>query len=275
MNEGWQRATLAEKISERAQKQGPAPIRHLLSHEAAGLKVDWEFSAPQEWLEVRAKGEDADAFLNLLKDKFGETPQQHSKMERWDVRRGFVVSSGRVGFGVYVDLGITEPTRKDALYPLHRMRAQLADGAMMSCREILEENALADDFPIKALVTELDGERFTVELADETHELFVSWKNLPFDRVLALSATKDVVEAAVKNARLEYDVIKVEPLSLFAHCLVCKIGTDAPGVIARIGNRLRGVALVSYRAKAGQISTAKTLQATPTVLQSKKPSVEG
>ncbi len=258
MNEGWQKATLAEKISERAQKQGPDPIIRLLSREAAGLKVDWEFSAPQEWLEVKAKGEDADAFLNLLRDRFGETPRQHSKIERWDVRRGFIVGSGRVGFGVYVDLGITEPTRKDALYPLHRMRAQLADGAMISCREILEVNALADEFPVKVFIIEVDGERFTVELSDETRELFASWKKFPFDRVITLGATKDAVEAAVKNARLEYDVIKVEPLSIFTHCLVCKIGTDAPGVIARVGNRLRGVGLVSYRAKVGQISVAKT-----------------
>ena len=265
MNEGWQTATLAEKISEKAQKQGPAPIQRLLSREAVGLKVDWEFSAPQEWLEVRAKGEDADAFLNLLQNKFKEAPRQASKIERWDVRRGFIVGSGRVGFGVYVDLGITEPTRKDVLYPLHRMRAQLADGAVTPSREILEENALTDDFPVKVLVTEIDGERFTVELADETRELLLSWKKLPFDRVVALGATKDLVEAAVNSARLEYDVIKVEPLSVFAQCLVCKIGTDAPGVIARIGNRLRGVGLVSYRAKVGQISPAKTSPGSPTV----------
>ncbi len=258
MNEGWRTATLAEKISERVQKQGPGPVRRLLSQEAAGLEVDWEFSAPREWLEVRAKGEDADAFLNLLKDRLGEAPRQHSKIERWDVRRGFIVGSGLVGFGVYVDLGIVEPARKDALYPLHRMRAQLADGAMMPCREILEESALADDFPVKVLLTEIDGERFTVELADETRELFISWKKLPFDRVVALGATRDVVEAAVRNAGLEYDVIKVEPLSVFAHCLVCKIGTDAPGVIAGIGNRLWGVGLASYRAKVGRISAEKT-----------------
>ncbi len=260
MNGGWQRATLAEKISERAKRQGPDAIQRLLSREAAGLKVDWEFSAPEEWLEVRAKGEDADAFLNLLKDKFGETPQQHSKVERWDVRRGFIVGSGRVGFGVYADLGITEPLRKDALYPLHRMRAQLADGTMLPCREILEENALADDFPVKVLVTEVDRERLTVELADETHEMFASWKSLPFDRVVALGATRGMVEAAVKNLRLDYDVIKVEPLSIFTHCLVCKLGTEAPGVIARIGSHLRGVGLVSYRAKVGQISEKARLR---------------
>ncbi|OLD01045.1 hypothetical protein AUG19_06840 [archaeon 13_1_20CM_2_54_9] len=272
MTEGWQEATLAEKISQKTQRQGPAPINRLLSREARGLKVDWEFSAPQEWLDVRAKGEDADAFLNLLRGKFGEAPRHHSNIERWDVRRGFIIGSGRIGFGVYVDVGITEPAHKDALYPLHRMRAQLADGAVTSCRELLEENALTDDFPVKVLVTEIDGERLTVELADETRELFASWKKFPFDRVIAIGATKDAVEGAVSNARIEYDVIKVEPLSIFAHCLVCKIGTDAPGVIARIGNRLGGVALVSYRTKIGQMPATKTRHLPSTVLGPRQPS---
>jgi hypothetical protein len=41
--------------------------------------------------------------------------------------------------------------------------------------------------------------------------------------------------------------VKVEGLSLFVQSILCKIGTDAPGVIAKIGKRLRGVSLNSYR----------------------------
>ncbi len=176
MAEGWRSATLAEKIPEKVLRLGPKPVWSLLSREARGLRADWEFSAPQQWLQVRARGDDADAFLNLLVEKFGEAPVHHSKVERWDVREGFITGSGRVGFGVYVDLGILEPTRKDALYPLHRMRAQLSDGIAKSSRDILKENALADYFPVTVIVTELDGEKISVELADETREQFLSWK---------------------------------------------------------------------------------------------------
>jgi len=171
-------------------------------------------------------------------------------VERWNVLKGFVTGSGRVGFGVYVDLGVTEPVRKDALYPLHRMRAQLADGAAKPCREVLDENALVDYFPLLVVMTEIDGEKLTVELADRTRDLLLSWKRLPFDRVLAVGAGRQQVENAVKSAGLQYDVIKVESLSLFVQCLICKIGTDAPGIISKIGGRLRGAGLASYRTHA-------------------------
>ncbi len=247
MAEGWQTATLAEKIPDHILRQGPQVVWRILSREARGLRVDWEISAPQQWLQVRAKGEDAEAFLNLLGEKFGEAPVMRSKVERWDVRKGFVTGAGRVGFGVYVDLGIMAPVRKDALYPLHRMRAQLSDGVAKSSREILGENALADHFPVSVIVTELQGENVSVELADETRELFLLWKKLPFDRVIATGIDRIGAEKAVRSAGLGFDVIKVETLSLLVQGLVCKMDTDAPGVIATIGNRLKGVGLAAFR----------------------------
>ena len=247
MAEGWRSATLAEKVPEQVLRQGPKPVWSLLSKEAQGLRAEWEFSAPQQWLQVRARGDDADAFLNLLVEKFGEAPVYHSKVERWDVRKGFITGSGRVGFGVYIDLGILEPTRKDALYPLHRMRAQLSDGVAKSSRDILKENALADDFPVTVIVTELDGKNISVELGDETRERFLWWKQLPFDRVIAIGVGREEAEKAVQSAKLGFDVIKVESLSLLVQCLVCKMDTEAPGVIPRIGSRLRGVGLSAFR----------------------------
>ncbi len=247
MNEGWLTAALAEKIPERIFKNGSRLLRRALENEARGLHVDWQFYSNYGWLEVAAKGEDSEAFINLLERKFGHAPREISRVQRWDVLKGFVTASGKVGFGVYVDLGVSEPVRKDALYPLHRMRAQLVDGIAKSCREIVEENALVDYFPLKVLVTEIDGEKLSVELSDETRELLLYWRKLPFDRVLAIGVGKEQVERAIRSARLHYDVIKVEPLSLGVQCLLCKIGTDAPGIIAKIGGLLGGARLASFR----------------------------
>jgi len=248
--EGWHTATLAEKIPETVLKRGPRPVWNALSGDARGLKVEWEISAPQQWLEVRVRGDDAEAFLNLLVEKYGEAPVQRSKIERWDVLPGFITGSGRVGFGVYVDVGILEPTKKDALYPLHRMRAQLADGVGKSSREIIYENGLADYFPVDVIVAELDGDKITVELADRTRDQLQQWKRLVFDRVITVGVDRDYAEKIVKTANLGLDVIKIETLSLLVHCLVCKFDTDAPGVIAKIGNRLRGVGLTAFRTPA-------------------------
>jgi hypothetical protein len=250
--EGWRIATLAEKIPETVLNRGPKPTWKVLSREAQGLKVDWEIGAPQQWLQIRARGEDAETFLNLLTEKFGEAPVLRSKVMRWDVRKGFITGSGRVGFGVYVDIGILEP-KKDALYPLHRMRAQLADGASKSSREILQQQGLADYFPVDVIVTELQGENVTVELADRTRDQLLGWNRQLFDRVIAAGIDRDYAIGVVRSTNLGFDVIKIETLSLLVQCLVCKIDTDAPGVIAKIGSRFRGVGLTAFRTPAKRL----------------------
>lgn len=248
MEEEWLTATLAQKVSPRVGNHGLQSAGRLLSREVSGLKTDWEFSVRQGWLEVRARGADAAVFLSLLKEKFGETLPLWSEVRRWDFLPGYVVGAGRYGFGVYVDLGIVQPSRRDALYPLHRMRAQLADGAVKPCREILKENVLVDDFPVRVVITAVGDGKATVELADETRNMFASWKKLPFERVIAIGATSEIVEGAVRAAKLEQDIIRIEPLSMFGQCIVCKRGTEAPGILARIGTRLKGVNLVTFRA---------------------------
>ncbi len=249
MSTGWIMASLAEKIPEQATRRGLGHLRKFLEDESQGLRVEWEFSLRKGWLNVKARGEDAEAFLNFLENRFGKSHGEFSGFEKWDSARGYIASSGKVGFGVYVDVGVFEPVARDGLYPLHRMRAQLADGISKSCREILDENGLVDDFPVTVRVIGVENQRISVELSDETRELFVSWRRLPFDRVVAIGVSASEAESALKSARLWFDVIKIEPLSMFAQCLVCKIGTDAPGVIAKIGTRLRGVRLAAVRAR--------------------------
>jgi len=230
----WQIATLAEKIPPQVLKQGSQVISRVLAEKANGLEMELDFGHQGQWLQVRARGEDADAFLNLLKQEYGEV-------------RGFVAGAGRIGYGVYVDIGIQDPRPKDALYPLHRMRAQLVDGEPKSAREILDANALVDFVPLKMIVTELEGENISVELDDGARDNLVSWRKYPFDRVIVVGADRAFVENAVRASGLQNDVVKVESLSLFVQSVLCKIGTEAPGVIAKIGNRLRGVGLKSYR----------------------------
>ena len=247
MVEEWQVATLAEKIPPQALKQGSQVIARVLAAQAKGLKMVSDFGLQGQWLQIRAKGADADAFLNLLRQEQGEAPVSRAKLGKWDIVRGFVAGAGRIGYGVYVDIGIQDPAPKDALYPLHRMRAQLADGEAKSAREILDSNALVDYVPLRMTVTEFQGENISVEMEDEARDRIVSWRKYPFDRVIVVGANRTQAENAVKASGLQSDIVEVESLSLFVQSLVCKIGTDAPGVIAKIGGSLRGMGLKSYR----------------------------
>ncbi len=85
-----------------------------------------------------------------------------------------------------------------------------------------------------------------MEMEGEDRDRIISRSGDPFDRVIVIGADKAQAEIAVRASGLQGDVIEIDSLSLFVQSLVCKIGTDAPGVIAKIGSRLRGVGLKSY-----------------------------
>src|SRR2546430_15514907 len=93
----WQIATLAEKIPPQVLKQGPQVISRVLAEKANGLEMELDFGHQGQWLQVRARGEDADAFLNLLKQEYGEARVSRSNLEKWDIVRGFVAGAGRKG----------------------------------------------------------------------------------------------------------------------------------------------------------------------------------
>src|SRR4029077_19269896 len=98
--------------------------------------------------------------------------------------------------------------------------------------------------------TELQGENFAVELSDRTRDQLLRWNKLLFDRVIVVGIDRDYAEKIVQSANLGLDVIKIDTLSLLVQCLVCKFDTDAPGVIAKIGSRLRGIELTAFKTPA-------------------------
>jgi len=97
MVEEWQIATLAEKIPPQILRQGSQFIARALTEKANGLEMESDFGQQGQWLQVRARGEDSDAFLNLLRQEHGEAPFSRANLEKSDNVRGFVAGAGRIG----------------------------------------------------------------------------------------------------------------------------------------------------------------------------------
>jgi len=76
-------------------------------------------------------------------------------------------------------------------------------------------------------------------LAEKQVTLYRSWTKSLLDRLVVLGASSNEVMLALKQARCNRDVVDVEALGLFEHAIVCKLGTDARGLIPKIGKRLR------------------------------------
>ncbi|MEM2942570.1 MAG: DUF2110 family protein [Candidatus Bathyarchaeia archaeon] len=199
------------------------------------------------WVSIEYDGEDSEVFTEALKKRYGAAPVQFSRLRLGDVHRGFIVTSGKVGYGLYVDIGVIEPSSRDGLYPLHRMRAQLVDGESKPLREIARRFCLYEGLPLDVRVESLEADgRFSLALTERQEDFYRGWEKYPFDRVVVIGALAGVVRAAVRRVGLERDIVNVERLSLTSSVLSCKLGTEAPGVISKLGPELTGARLYPF-----------------------------
>jgi hypothetical protein len=106
--------------------------------------------------------------------------------------------------------------------------------------------------PLEVKVAEdaVNGSR-TVEagLSEAQFSLFRGWVGSRFDRLIVLGSLFGDVERAVKLSRHYRDIIKVESLGAFEQVVVCKLGTDAVGLIPKLGRYLKSSVLVPFSPK--------------------------
>jgi hypothetical protein len=138
------------------------------------------------------------------------------------------------------------------------LQSQLADGKKLSLQSLIELYCLYDYLPLQIKVVDAEltrgKEAFEAELSEQQLRLFTSWLRVSLDRLMVVGARLQDVDHAVRASKHFRDVAKIEPLGLLEHAVVCKLGTDAVGLIPAFGRYLR-------RATFTPFSPRKILQA--------------
>jgi hypothetical protein len=219
-----------------------------------GLKVKLDFAGTtsREWVQIDVSGEDETAATSFLDREIGLAPASSSKVSKFSVFRGKVVFSGKSESELLVDLGIFSPKLCDAVLPVQRLRAQLSDGKEIPLQRLVELFCLYDNLPLEVkVVQDAEGEEKTVEakLSEEQVNLLSSWVRHRFDRLIILGAPFSDVERTVKKSRLWRDIIKIDSLGTLEQVILCKLGTDAVGLIPKLGRFLPNSVLVPFSPK--------------------------
>jgi hypothetical protein len=209
----------------------------------------------ENWIQVEVIGSDVPVVTHYFKQKFGLAPISLENVNLFNEVRGKIVDAGRVGYGLYVDVGVSSPRHIDVLLPLHVLRSQLANGIKLSVNNIVEAFALYDNRPLSIQVTRIDRAKGEVEgrLSTSQSALFEEWVSLDFDRVLVLGAPFSEVRRIVKRSPVERDVIKILPLGFLEQLLLCKLGTEGPGLIKGIGSLLPKTPIHCFSPKRARI----------------------
>jgi hypothetical protein len=240
---------LAKAYNDRQLKFVDANLRHILKDLNVQTKVSGV--SGRSWVQVTVEGEDEKVAISYLTQQIGFCPINLKNLGRFSTVRGRISALDKSAVGLQVDIGVFYPKTVEAVIPLDDLRSKLADGRKAILAKIAKIYGLGENVPLIVKINKIDIERNSVEafLSEQQCRLFETWTKSMLDRLIILGASRSEIEFALKRALLNRDVIAIESLGMFEQVAVCKLGTDARGLIPKIGKELRKANFIIFSPK--------------------------
>lgn len=213
-----------------------------------GLKVKIEGvnATAQNQVQITFSGEDEKAAINYLEKEIGLCPTHIQNVKKFSTIRGYITQLGKSKEELYVDVGLASPKKMYATIPLLRMQAQLADGRKMALKKLSELFGLCENLPITIKITDIKADYMEAEIAEAQLRLYRKWIKTLFDRLIVIGASKEDIKNALRESKSQNNIVEIESLGLFEHAIACKLGTDAVGLIPKVGKKLLNAALTPF-----------------------------
>jgi hypothetical protein len=195
----------------------------------------------ERWVQVALEGEDEGIAANYITKEVGFCPASFENVRKFSTLKGYITNPEKSREELSVDMGVFQPKIVYATMSLPYLQAQLMDGRKIALRKIVELFGFCEGLPLNVKVARVNEEesRIEAELSMRQVEKYDDWQESLLDRLIVLGSSTHEVKTAYELARLERDVISVESLGMFEHALVCKLGTDAAGLISKVGRILK------------------------------------
>lgn len=224
-------------------------VEDQLKHALKDLKVKIESTEATAggWIQVNFSGEDEKAALNYLEEEMGLCPFHIERIKRFSTTKGYITGLGKDE--LRLDFGILSPKNIDAKIPLQQLQAQLADGRKIALKKITELYGFCQNLPLKVKITSINENHIEATLAEEQLKTYRQWTKSLLDRLIVIGASTTEIKNALKDTKCQNDIIKIEPLGIFEHAIACKLGTDAVGLIPKIGKKLPNTTLTTFNPK--------------------------
>lgn len=226
-------------------------VENQLKSTLKGLKIKTGNveAAPRGWIQVNFSGEDEKAALSYLEDEIGLCPVRIENLKKFSTTKGYIIGLGESKDELCLDIGITSPRTMNATIPLQHLQAQLADGRKIALKKLTELFGFCENLPLKAKITRINENHIEATMAETQLKLYKKWTKSLLDRLIILGATQQEINMALKNSKCQNDIVEIEQLGLFEHAVACKLGTDAVGLITKVGRNLRNTTLSVFKPK--------------------------
>ena len=241
--------TLMTKVSAGSQLK---EVGRAVNFAFKGLEVEAKVAGTVAggWVQIDLSGEDEEIAKNYLIKEIGVCLGAIGNVKKFSTVKGYIRGIKKDG-ELSVDVGVFQPKIVDATIPLRRLQAQLMDGREIALKKIVKLFGLSEGLPVSVKVLDVNEEesRIGAELSGGQAKKYEVWRESLLDRLLVLGASLPEINFALKHTKLERDVIDVESLGLLEHALTCKLGTDAAGLIPKIGRTLKNATFYVFNAK--------------------------
>ena len=218
-----------------------------------GLKVKTKILgiAAGRWPQLALRGEDESVATSYVVKEMGICPTSLENLIVSSTLKGYITDLTKSKIELSVDIGVFKHEIVYTTVPLRCLQSQLINGRKIALKKIAELYGFCDDLPININVTQLNGEENQVEaeLSEKQKSVYDDWRESLLDRLLVLGPTFQEVNRTLDHAKLHRDVIDVQSLGLFEHALTCKLGTDAAGLIPKIGRSLKTAKFAVFNPK--------------------------
>jgi hypothetical protein len=208
-----------------------------------GLKVEAKICGitPCGMTRINVFGEDEKVALHYLNKEIGICPMSLESLSKYLEVKGHITSLNKSRTELYVDIGINSPTIVDAAIPIQHLQAQLADGRKIALKKLVELYGLCEHLPLTIKILDVKKEKSYIEamLSEKQISHYKNWTKSFLDRLIILGPSLLEVRLALKKARVSRDAVNIESLGLFENVVACKLGTDAVGLIPKLGKILR------------------------------------
>jgi len=242
--------TLLAKInSEKQLKQIDTTLK--LAFEGLAVEAKILGVVDDKWAQLALTGEDKGVAASYVMKEIGICPTSVENLTESSALKGYITNLAKSKVELAMDIGVFRPEIVHAIVPLRRLQSQLVDGRKVALMKIAELFGFCEDLPINIKVVRLNGEKLQVEaeLSENQKSAYDNWRESLLDRLLVLGPSLHGVKRTLNHGKLERDVINVEPRGLFEHALTCKLGTDATGLIPKIGRSLKNAKFAVFNPK--------------------------
>jgi hypothetical protein len=228
-------------------------VGKFLKSKIRGLNVETEIYGitPRRWVQITISGEDERVALRYLAEEIGLCPTCLEDVERFSIVEGYIMTMEKSKDELCLDIGVSSPKVIDVTIPLQRLQTQLIDGRKVAFKKLAELFGFCKNLPLTVKILNIDGEKNHIEamLSEKQLNQYGNWMRSLLDRLIILGSSIYEVRLALRKAGLNRDVLNVEPLGLFEFVAACKLGTDAAGLIPKIGKNLRSATFTVFSPK--------------------------